>query len=272
MNKPIDENFLPLMNIPVLLGRNLAATPADSKDAVLVNESFVRSSGLRQPLGQTILINRHYDSMYVKIAGVIKDYHFASLREPVKPMIMHMRQEQDARIWIKIDRMNQQKAMAAIERIYKTAMPNALYQYDFIDELNAKEYLQEQRWQLVVNFSSILAFLICSLGLFGLAHLSTEQRQKEIGVRKVLGANIAQVVSLLTAEFLKLVIVALIIASPLSWLAANAWLQNFAYRINVGWWVFFIAGMATIFIALITVGVQTIKAALKNPVESLRTE
>jgi len=272
MNKPIDENFLPLMNIPVLLGRNLAATPADSKDAVLVNESFVRSSGLRQPLGQTILINRHYDSAYVKIAGVIKDYHFASLREPVKPMIMHMRQEQDARIWIKIDRMNQQKAMAAIERIYKTAMPNALYQYDFIDELNAKEYLQEQRWQLVVNFSSILAFLICSLGLFGLAHLSTEQRQKEIGVRKVLGANIAQVVSLLTAEFLKLVIVALIIASPLSWLAANAWLQNFAYRINVGWWVFFIAGMATIFIALVTVGVQTIKAALKNPVESLRTE
>ncbi len=261
INKPIDENFLPLMNIPLLLGRNLAENSADSKDAVLVNEAFVKASGMQQPLGQTILINRHYDTAFKTIAGVIKDYHFASLREPVKPMMMHIRQEQDAGIWIKINKANQQKAMAAIERIYKKAMPKALYQFNFVDELNAKEYLQEQRWQLVVNFSSIIAFLLCILGLFGLAHLSTEQRQKEIGVRKVLGANVIQSRFLAYCRFFKTRGSCIDNCVSACWLAANTWLQNFAYRINIGWWVFLLAAMSTVLIASVTVGLQTIKAA-----------
>jgi putative ABC transport system permease protein len=151
-------------------------------------------------------------------------------------------------------------------------LPKALYQFDFIDELNAREYMQEQRWQKVINFASALAIVLCSLGLFGLAHLSTNRRIKEIGVRKVLGATVSQVVSLLTGEFLKLVLIALVIATPVAWYVINKWLQNFAYGIHIDWWMFALAGLITILIAMATVSLQAINAAHANPVKSLRTE
>ena len=151
-------------------------------------------------------------------------------------------------------------------------MPNAIYQYNFLDELNARQYLQEQRWQRVISIATTLTFIICCLGLFGLAHLATNQRLKEIGIRKVLGASVSQIVALLSGDFLKLVVIAFLIAAPASWMVMNKWLQDYAYRINIQWWVFVLAGGLAVIIALLTVSFQAIKAALANPVESLRTE
>lgn len=272
--KNIDENFLPILGIPLKAGRNLSPSyPADIKEGAIVNEAFVKASGIEYPVGKSIKMNRYYDSTMKTIRGVVKDFHFGSLREPIKPMVMYMSElPPEGGIWVKFEKSSQKEAMAVLERIYKKALPNSVYQYDFLDELNARQYLQEQRWQQVVSIATTLSFVICCLGLFGLAHLSTSHRVKEIGIRKVLGASVSQIVALLSADFLKLVLIAFVIATPVSWLVMNKWLQDFAYRTDISWLVFVSAGLIAILIALATVSFQAIKAAIANPVKSLRTE
>jgi putative ABC transport system permease protein len=185
---------------------------------------------------------------------------------------MYITEVPDGGIWIRFDKSNQKEAIAAVERIYKKAMPGSVYQYNFLDELNARQYIQEQRWQQVVSVATILSFVICCLGLFGLAHLSTNQRIKEIGIRKVLGASISNIVTLISVDFLKLVFIAFLIAAPVSWVIMDQWLQDFAYRINIDAGVFATAGVIAIVIALAAVSFQSVKAAIANPVKSLRTE
>lgn len=275
--KNIDENFLSALEIPLKAGRNLSPSfPTDTREGAVVNEAFVKASGIEDPVGKSIKINRYYDSAHLfimkTIRGVVKDFHFGSLREPIKPMVMYMNEWPDGGMWVKFEKSKQKEAMAALERIFKKVMPNAVYQYNFLDELNAKQYLQEQRWQQVISIATTLSFIICCLGLYGLANLSTTQRIKEIGIRKVLGASVSQIVALLSGDFLKLVIVAFVIAAPVSWMIMNRWLQDFAYRINISWWIFLIAGAAAILIAVVTVSFQAIKAAIANPVKSLRSE
>jgi len=141
-----------------------------------------------------------------------------------------------------------------------------------MDELNARQYTEEKRWQKIVGIATTLSILICCLGLFGLSHLSAHQRIKEIGIRKVLGASVLQVIALIAARFVNLVMISFVIAAPLGKLAMNKWLQNFAYRTSIGWWILAIAGIMALLIAFVTVSFQAIKAALANPVESLRTE
>lgn len=270
--KNIDENFLTTLEIPLKAGRNLSPSLSiDPKDGALVNEAFVRASGMAAPIGQTIKINR-YDGGTRIIRGVVKDFHFGSLRERIKPMLMYMTASPDGGMWIKYDKPRQKEAMAALERIYKKAMPNAVFQYNFLDELNARGYLQEKRWQIAISIATAISFIICCLGLFGLAHLSTNQRIKEIGIRKVLGASVGQVVRLLSVDFLKLVGWAFVIAAPISWIVMNQWLQDFAYRISINVWLFVIAALLAVIITIITVGIQALKAAVANPVDSLRTE
>ncbi len=203
---------------------------------------------------------------------MVKDFHFGSLRESIAPMIMYMSEVPDGGMWIRFDKSKQKEALVALEKIYKTAMPSAVFQYAFLDELNAKQYVQEQRWQEIVSIATLLSFIICCLGLFGLAHLATHQRIKEIGIRKVLGASIMQITTLLSGDFLKLVIIAFVIAAPVSWFVMNKWLQNFAYRINIGPGIFVLAAVIAIIIAVVTISLQSIKAAVANPVKSLRTE
>ena len=267
--KNVDENFLFVMQIPLLAGSNIGTA---SKNEVIVNETFVKQSGIENPVGAQIKVYRYGDSATKTISGVVKDFHFASLREPITPMVMYASEVPDGGIWIRFNQAKQKEAMAAIERIYKKAMPGAVYQYNFLDELNAQQYFQEQRWQQVVSVATILAFIICCLGLFGFAHLSTNQRTKEIGVRKVLGASVGQIVTLLSRDFLKPVVIAFLIASPVSWIVMNKWLQDYAYRINIGWTVFALAGSIAVTVALLTVCFQAVKAAIANPVKSLRTE
>jgi len=271
--KNIDENFLPAMEIPVKAGRNLSVLfPTDIIEGVIVNEAFVKASGMQDPIGKKIRVSRDNDSITKAITGVVKDFHFGSLRETIRPMAMYMNEFPDGGMWVKFEKSKQKEAMAALERIYKKTMPSAVYQYNFLDELNAKQYVQEQRWQKVVSVATILSFIVCCLGLFGLAHLSTNQRIKEIGIRKVLGASVSEIVTFLSRDFLKLVLVAFVIAAPISWIVMNKWLQNYEYRINISWWIFIMAGIIAILIALFTVSFQAIKAGVENPVKSLRTE
>lgn len=269
--KNIDENFLATMQIPLKLGHNVSSFSA-MQNEVLVNEAFIKEARIQNPVGSQIKVYRYGDSMMKTITGVVKDFHFGSLREAIKPMVLYTSEIPDGGIWIRFEKSKQKQALAAVERIYKNAMPGSVYQYNFLDELNANQYVQEQRWQQVVSVATILSFIICCLGLFGLAHLSTDRRFKEIGIRKVLGASVSNIVALISIDFLKLVFIAFVIAAPVSWLIMNKWLQNFAYRINIGAGVFATAAIIAIVIALATISFQAIKAAMSNPVKSLRTE
>lgn len=271
-NYSVDEFRLPVMDIHLKAGRNISsAFPSDKDNAVLVNEAFVNAAGLTSPLGTQIQTD--YDEKKTKtIIGVVKDYHSGSLHHVIKPMVMLLSDWAAAEIYIKIEKGKERQALAAIQSAYKKVMPGALFQYQFLDELNAREYLQEQRWQKIVSVAMVLSIIICCLGLFGLAHLNAHQRIKEIGIRKVLGAKVAQIAALLSKDFLRLVFISIVIASPVAWLASHHWLENFAYRVGLGWWIFLLAGIVAICIALITVSFQAIKAAMANPAESLRTE
>lgn len=162
--------------------------------------------------------------------------------------------------------------MAAWEGAFRKTMPNLQYQVHFLDELNAREYVQEAHWQQVIRVATQLSIMICALGLFGLAHLSTRQRVKEIGIRKVLGASVRHIVALLAADFLKLVMMAFIVAAPIAWFVMNRWLQDFAYRTSMEAGVFLLAGLLAMVIAFIAVSAQSMMAAVANPVESLRSE
>ena len=173
---------------------------------------------------------------------------------------------------IRIDRSNIPSTIASIEKTYRKLVPNRPFQYDFNDELNYKKYDAEARWKLIITFAAVLTIFISCIGLFGLTKLSVQKRQKEIGVRKVLGATVMQVSALISKNFITLVLISFLVAVPAAWYAADRWLQNFAYRIDMSWWVFAFALVITITIALLTVGFQAIKSAIANPVKSLRTE
>lgn len=273
LHEVIDEYRLPAMQIKLKAGRNISpAIPSDKHHAVIVNEAFVKAAGLESPIGMQVYTSDRFDKELKTIVGVIEDFHSGSLHEPIKPMVMIVCDWDSGGIWIRIEKQNQQRALKAIATAYKKAMPTALYEYKFLDELNAQAYEQEQRWQKIIGVAAVLSIIICCLGLFGLAHLAAQRRIKEIGIRKVLGATVTGIASLLTKDFLKLVVVSLMVASPLAWWVMNKWLQDFAYRINISWWVFVLAGLLAILVALITVGSQAIKAGIANPVKSLRAE
>lgn len=272
-HRTIDENFLATLDIPLIQGRNFAsANVADKNNGVLVNEAFLRAVGTEDAIGKRVNLNPGLDSSVKVIIGVVKDFHFGSLREPIIPMVMYTSNDHDGSLFVKLDRRAEQQGISAVERVFKSAMPNTAFQYHFLDQLNARQYLQDRRWQKIMNIATLLSFVVCCLGLFGLAHLSAGRRVKEIGVRKVLGASVSQIVSALSLDFLKLITIAFVVAAPAAWMVMNSWLRGFAYRINISWWMFALAGALVVIIALITVSLQAVKAAVANPVRSLRTE
>jgi putative ABC transport system permease protein len=187
-------------------------------------------------------------------------------------MVMYMSETPAEGLWVRYEKSKQKEALAALERIYMKAIPDAIFDYQYLDELNAKQYFQEQRWQKVINVSTVLSLVICCLGLFGLSHLSAYQRTREIGIRKVLGASLTSMATLLSKDFLKLVLLSCLLAFPIAWLVMSNWLHNYAYRVNFGWWIFLLAGITAIVIATVTISFQAIKAAMANPVISLRSE
>jgi len=268
----VDEDYLPLFEVPIVKGRNFSKTMAsDSNASILVNESFVKQAGWKNPVGE--VVDFFYNKKKYTVVGVVKDYHFLSLTEKTPSMLFTMNpQDPFGNIFIKIKDGNQADVLNHIQKAFKALYPYIPYQYTFKDASNAEQYDKEAKWKQIVTFSAILTIFISCIGLFGLATLSAERRRKEIGIRKVLGASVEGIVRKLSADFLKLVILSAIIATPAAWWAINKWLQNYPYRISMNTWIFLLAAGMVLLIALATVSFQSIRAAMDNPVKSLKNE
>jgi putative ABC transport system permease protein len=266
-----DENFVEALGIPLIEGRNFSS-PTNRE--VLVNEAFVKAAGLEDPIGASVQMEANAEEKQPphQIVGILKDFHFESLHKPIQPLAIWHQPWHEGGIYLKINPLHREKAVKTFEKIYKSAMPTASFEWHFLDELVATGYVREQRFQMIIGASAGLALVICGLGMFGLAHFAAQRRTKEIGIRKVLGATTASIFGMLSKDFLKLVIGALVIASPLAWYFMNKWLQGFAYRIDIQWTVFFLAGAMAVAVAFLTVSFQSVKAALANPSDSLRSE
>ena len=268
----VDESYLRLLKIPILQGRNFSKDFAgDSSHSILVNETFVKKAGWKNPVGQ--LVNFWYNNEKYTVIGVVKDYHFESLNREIGPQLFTMKAGNIYGVsFIKIKPGTETASLKNIEQIFKRLFPAFPFTYAFKSEENFKNYQAEQKWKQIMLFSAVLTIFISCIGLFGLSVLAAERRTKEMGIRKVLGASVNQVVTVLSKDFVKLVILALGIAIPLAWYAANKWLQNYPYRIGLSWQIFALAGVLVIFIALATVSFQAIRTALANPATSLRSE
>ncbi|MDX1548035.1 MAG: FtsX-like permease family protein, partial [Rhodothermales bacterium] len=276
-NFGIDFDYVDLMGMEVVDGRNFSRDfPSDSTRSVLVNEALVREFGLEEPVGTRL--DGWLDGIYMEaptIIGVVKDFNFQSLRNEVEPAVMNMHPDYYnyiGAILLKIRPDDVAGTLARVEAAWETALPGKPFSYSFLDEDLAAQYQTEQRWRRIVTFSSVLAVLIACLGLFGLATLSVARRTKEIGIRKVMGASVPALVRLIAIEFVKLVAVAAVIASPLAYLGARRWLDDFAYRIDIGPAAFVGAALAALAVALLTVSYHAVRAALADPVKSLRYE
>jgi putative ABC transport system permease protein len=283
----IGYSFLDVLNIEIKEGRGFSQEFAsdtmnrgDGKDleqvlgSVVLNETAVKDLGIPNPaIGKQVLWSMDADtSYYLTVVGVAKDFHFASLRNEIKPFAFVNNPRRCDNFTIKLSANNIKSSLTQLESRWDKFSPEKPFQYAFLDETFSKLYQSEGRFQKVFISLVALGILIACLGLLGLASFAAQQRIKEIGIRKVLGASVRSVVGLLSVDFLKLVIIALFIAMPIAWFAMDKWLQDFAYRINISWWVFPLAGVIAILIAFCTISFQAIKAAIANPVKSLRTE
>jgi hypothetical protein len=262
--------FIETMGMQMAAGRSFQKGFGDETSKIILNESAVQLMHLKDPVGQTI----QYFEKPRQIIGVVKDFHFESLHEPVKPSFILL--ESGNNVWdkmmIRIRPDHQAETIAAIQRLYASYNPNFPFEHDFLDEAYQNQYLTETRVGVLSRVFAGLAILISCLGLFGLTAFTAQKRQKEIGIRKVLGASTSSISYLLSREFVKLVLISLVIAFPLAGWAMNQWLAGFAYRIDIGYSVFLIAALATLLITIITVSFQSIRASLVNPVKSLRSE
>ncbi len=271
-----DYDFIPTYGISMAAGRNFSRDYGTDTANFVLNESAVKAIGWKLPQ-DAVGKDFKYGFITGHIIGVAKDFHFESLHQPIKPMIFIMPASSGNNsfynaISIKISGKNISSSLATIQNTWQKYLPELPYQYTFLDDNFAKLYASEQKQETIFMTFSFIAIFIACLGLFGLSAFAISQRVKEIGVRKVLGANVPGIVALISKDFLKLVMIASVIAFPIAWYAMDKWLQGFAYRINIQWWVFILAAIAALLIALITVGFQAMKAALANPVKSLRTE
>ncbi len=270
-NVAIDESYIPLLKIPILKGRNFSIEfPSDSSSSVLVNESFVKKAGWKEPIGQHVIIN---GSEKYRVVGVVKDYHFQSLNQEIGPELFSMKGPDGfGMTYIKIKPNSETASLLNIERVFKKLFPMVPYSFEFKDQENLKNYESEARWKQIMLFASVLTIFISSIGLFGLSVFSAEKRTKEIGIRKVFGASVRSVVFILSIDFLKLVIIALLISIPLAWITADNWLQNYPYRITLSPLMFALVAFFVVLIALATISFQSIRAAISNPIRSLRSE
>jgi putative ABC transport system permease protein len=266
----VDEDYINTMGLQLISGRNFSKQMASDTAAVIVNEAFAEKFGQKDPLGKFIYRDS-YGVQQFHIVGVVKNFHFESLRDKISPLALVYAPDNGA-ISIKVKTADLSGLMSQIENKWKRFSPNQQFSYSFMDQDFDTTYRSENRLgTLFISFST-LAILIACLGLFGLAAYAAEQRTKEIGIRKVLGASVSGIVGMLSMDFIKLVFISIVIASPLAWYFMNKWLQDFAYRTDLHWWILGIAGAIAVLIAFFTISFQSVKAALANPVKSLRSE
>jgi len=260
-----DYDFVNTMQIDMEQGRYFSREfAADTAEGIIVNEAAVRAMGMQSPLGKEILGN--------KIIGVVKDFHFSSLHSKIGPLTIYFDPREIQLLLVKVKSEALGQTIKAIETSWNKLVPAFPFEFRFLDEQIDALYHAEQRVEKVVNAFSFLALLIACLGLFGLASFTAEQRTKEVGIRKVLGASAYRITLLLSKEFTRYVIIANVIAWPVAYLLLNQWLHNFAYHIQLSWWIFIMAGSLAFIVAVLTVSWQAIRAAILNPVEALRYE
>jgi len=269
----VDENYISTLGIQMLTGRNFSKDFASDSSGVVLNESAAKVFGWGENApGHTISTTNH-DGVKITyhVIGVVKDFHFRSLHELISPLVMTLSPNQGMMI-VKLKTTDVAGLIAVLKTRWNGLGAEEPFTYSFLDDRFNNTYQSEQKIGMILGIFAGLTIFVACLGLFGLAMFTAEQRTKEIGIRKVLGASVAGIVNLLSIDFLKLVLVAVVLATPVAWWAMNKWLMDFAYRIDISWWMFALAAVTALLIALFTVSFQAIKAAIANPVKSLRTE
>jgi putative ABC transport system permease protein len=274
----VDAGYMKTLNLKTVAGRLFSEEfPGDTNNRIIMNESAVKEIGFSSP--QNAVNNKVYldfqGTQYsYDIVGVVKDFHFEDLHLPITPYSYQLNNTSNNFNYMLVHAKpgDMSTLLTSLEKSWHKLNPGEPFEYSFLDDDFQKNYLAEDRLSSIVSYFTLIAIIICCLGLFGLATFSAEQRIKEIGVRKALGASVTGIVALLSKDFLKLVIIAIVIASPLAWYVMHKWLQDFAYRIDIEWWIFLLAGIIATAIAFFTISFQAIKTANSNPVNSLRTE
>ena len=272
-NLSTDENFVKANGIHIIAGRDLRL---NDTGRILINETALKRLGLTPEKAPGTLVYAHFapdPEFHLEIVGVMKDFNYNSLHNDIKPFILRYNLNNGlSKLIADVAATDYKTLLSGIENIWHKDLPGVPFEYAFLDDQVQKQYTAEITLSRIINLFTIMAIFISCLGLFGLAAFSAEQRKKEIGVRKVLGASVTGIVQLLSKDFLKLVTISILIATPVAWWAMSKWLQSFTYRVTISWWMFALAGAIAICIALVTVSFQAIKAAITNPVKSLRTE
>jgi putative ABC transport system permease protein len=269
----VDDRYLPTFQLQLKSGRNFSPQYPTDSTAIVINEAAAKIFGGADPLNKKLymLTDLKGQSVAYNVIGVIKNFNFNSLHEEVAPLVLDLK-EDNGGMAVRISTNDIPGLLDAIKTRWRSMAPSQPISYSFLDEEFNKQYNVDQRMGKIILSFSLLAIVIACLGLFGLVTFAAEQRVKEIGVRKVLGAKVSDIFILLSRDFVRLIVLSICIASPIAWWAMNRWLQDFAYRISIGWWMFAAVGAVCVLIALATISFQAIKAAVANPVNSLRTE
>ena len=262
----VDNDYIKTLGMKIIQGRDFNSSMPSDSQAVIINQTLANKLNLKDPVGKRIFNGGTYE-----VIGVVEDFNFESLRDNINGLCMQLGNSSSI-ISVKVNSADMQKTIAYITSVWKTFSPNQTIRYTFLDESYARMYADVKRLVSIITGFAILAIIIACLGLLGLSSFIAEQRTKEIGIRKVMGARIGTITGLMSKDFVMLVGIAFAIASPVAYWAMNKWLQDFAFHINIGWWVFALGGFVAVSIALITVSFQSIKAALMDPVKSLRKE
>jgi putative ABC transport system permease protein len=268
-----DETFIPTMDMKMVAGRNFSLDYDDSLSMV-VNEEMLRLLKWKDAVGKKISLQsgpNPTDLTAYTVIGVVKDFHFATIRHKLEPMFM-LYGESNPAMSIRIKAENTKEAIAHIEATWKKVNPGSTFEYNFLDEQFANLYKNEQAFASMFTHFTLLAMIIAGLGLFALSAFTAEQRKKEIGIRKVLGASNATILYKLSAEFIGLILISFVMASAIAYFVMDKWLHDFQYSIKIGAGIFIFAGVASVVVALLTISFQALRAALSNPVDSLRSE
>jgi putative ABC transport system permease protein len=272
----VDPDYLNLYKISLIAGKNFSSEGSANGKEYIINETLAKELLKDDSSKATVssLLGKQFgfDSLG-RIVGVAKDFNFNSLHHKIETMFMFNQKDWGYNnMSVKINGSRQKSALAFIESVWKKNCADTPFDYQFLDDHFTEIYRSDSQISTIVGTLAILAIIISCLGLFGLASYAAERRIKEVGIRKILGASVQNLVGMLSKDFLKYVLIAVLIAWPLAWFSVNKWLQDYAYRVNISWWIFLLAGLLAVFIALITISFQAIKAAIANPVKSLRTE
>jgi putative ABC transport system permease protein len=273
----VDEDFIPTLQVKLAKGRNFSPDMStDGQESIIVNQTLVNEMGWKDVIGRPVRvgIDNKGNVLSRKIIGVVKDFNTYSLQHKVAPMMLYLplTANDEDNMYVRIGKNNIPATLDYISKIYGRFDIENKVEFHFLDQNFANQYQSEQKQGNILFIFTILAISIACLGLFGLVTFTAEQRVKEIGIRKVLGASVTSIVTLLSKDLMKLVVIATLIASPLAWYGMSKWLQSFAYRVDINWWIFAVAGILAVIIAFVTVSVQSIRAANANPAKSLKSE